>query len=773
MQTLKVGVLMGGKSIEKEVSFNSGRTVCDHLDTSRYTVVPLFQSDTGTLYILPWKFLHRGKISDFEHRLATEAQVIVWDDLKELVDFVYIATHGRFAEDGTLQGFLEVLGIPYLGSKVLASALGMDKIVQKKFLTMHGIDVAHGINLTPTRIESLAKDSTPLLQELAHEKLSFPLVVKPYKEGSSLGVTIVHEEKELYQALTKAMQASPLKKQAVLIEEKIEGMEFSCIVIAERNGNWLALPPTEIVVEENTDFYDYEQKYMPGRASKFTPTRAGSAMNKKIQDVCIKVTQALGFSTISRVDGFVTADQKIIIVDPNTLSGMAPSSFLFREAAELNMSHTQLINHLIETELQQYGVLEAIEMHEKKKADQMFTKKIRVAVLMGGRTNEREISLESGRNVTYKLSPQKYDVIPLFVSSKLELFKLNQSLLVRNSTKEIEELVSPQNKVAWAELPSIADFIFLGLHGGDGENGAMQGTLEMLGLPYNGSSVLASALCMDKYKAGQFLKHQGFEVPKQLLISQAEWHKNRAAITQKIVQEIGFPAIIKPHDDGCSVMVQKAKKEADVVPAIEQLFAHGKTTALIEECVIGMELTVGVIGNDKAQALPPSQVVTTGDVLSIEEKFLPGAGENQTPANLPAQTIAVVQKTIEELYMALGCKGYSRIDCFYQTATQSPTGKERLVFLELNSLPGLTPATCLFHQAAEVGIKPMDFIDLIIQLGLQEHAPELLKTRPAVWGKQENISLAHTVDETPKATNGTPLVQAAHKEVAKKMNKQK
>ena len=132
---VKIGVLMGGKSVEKEVSLNSGRTICDHLDTQKYSVTPLFQTKNNKLFILPWRFLYRGKISDFEHRLEQEAQEIVWDDLKNHVDFVYIAQHGRYAEDGVLQGFLEILGIPYLGSKILGSALGMNKVVQKKQLT--------------------------------------------------------------------------------------------------------------------------------------------------------------------------------------------------------------------------------------------------------------------------------------------------------------------------------------------------------------------------------------------------------------------------------------------------------------------------------------------------------------------------------------------------------------------------------------------------------------------------------------------------------------
>src|SRR5271167_3468717 len=100
MQKLRIGVLMGGKSIEKEVSLNSGRTVCDHLDTSLYQVVPIFQTSSGALYLLPYQFLHRGKISDFEHRLAAQATAIAWDDLPTVIDFMYICTHGKYAEDG-------------------------------------------------------------------------------------------------------------------------------------------------------------------------------------------------------------------------------------------------------------------------------------------------------------------------------------------------------------------------------------------------------------------------------------------------------------------------------------------------------------------------------------------------------------------------------------------------------------------------------------------------------------------------------------------------
>ncbi len=720
---LRVGVLMGGRGGEKEVSFNSGRTVCDHLDSFRYLVIPIFQRSNGALYILPYRFLHRGKTSDFEQRLDTEAEKISWDSLKERIDFMYIAMHGRYAEDGTMQGFLEILGIPYFGSKVMASALGMDKTLQKEILKNNGISVPKGISIKPEDILAFTQSPELLHKRITDAGLSFPYFVKPHKEGSSLGITVVFNDSELQPALIKAATVDPQRPQAVLLEEYVKGMEFTCIILTDyKTKKYLPLPPTEIVHERNTLYFDYEQKYMPGRSTKYTPARVPSEIIKKIQDICTHVTQILEIENISRIDGFVTPEGEIIIIDPNTFSGVAPSSFLFRQAAEVNMSTTALINHLIETELDHYGMLAAVELKEKKERHQMEQQqKKRVAVLLGGRSHEKEISLESGRNVFYKLSPYKYEPLALFVDDNLELYRIDQALLVRNSTKEIAMALKPEMKVLWNDLPSLVDFVFIGLHGGEGENGCVQGALEMLGLPYNGSSVLASSICMDKYKTSQYLKSKGFNVPLNYLIDVNDWQHDQKAQLSAIARVAPFPLIVKPHDDGCSVLVHKVNNESELIKAIESIVADGKKKVLVEEFVTGMELTVGVLGNNKAQALPPSQTVCSSDILTIEEKFLPGSGENQTPAPLPSAALAFVRKTIEDAYESINCKGYARIDCFYQSALQSPTGSERLVILEFNTLPGLTPATCIFHQAAEIGLKPMDFIDRIVELGFEEH----------------------------------------------------
>ncbi len=723
MPKLRVGVLMGGKSIEREVSFNTGRTVCDHLDSARYDIIPLFQTTTGDLYFLPWHFLHRGKISDFLHRLEKEAPIIAWDNLKNHVDFIFIAMHGRYAEDGILQGTLELLDIPYLGSNVWVSALCMDKIRIKPFLHEHAILTPKHLTISPSLGMHAEHNIHTILASLASTDINFPVFVKPSNEGSSIGISLVQTAEQLPSAIHRACTAHPEKPQPVLIEERITGMEFSCVTLVDyKHKKLMPLPPTEIVHEAGSDYFDYEQKYMPGRALKFTPPRCTPEITKKIQDTCAKVMRALDIQTISRIDGFVTSDGSICIVDVNTFSGMAPSSFVFREAAEIGMSHTDLINHLIETDLDRYGMLDALKQYEHEELKIMNQKKMTIGVLMGGPSHEREISLESGRNVTFKLSPHKYQTTPIFVTSDMKLYTLTQAQLVRNSTKEISNAINESQRIEWHNLKNTYDFIFIALHGGPGENGTVQGMLEMLGIPYNGSSVFASALCMDKYKTAHYLQSLGFDTPRSRLITKKEWLTHPSLIVKELTDFIGFPSIIKPHDDGCSVMVYKATTQQELEIAITSILSKDKFFVLVEEFIKGMELTVGVVGNEEAHALPPSQTITTKDILSIEEKFLPGAGENQTPAALPAPIITLIQQTMKRAYEAIGCKGYARIDCFYQTAHQSPSRKDRIVILEVNSLPGLTPATCIFHQAAEIGIKPMDFIDLIIQYGLAEHA---------------------------------------------------
>ncbi len=720
LDKIRVGVLMGGRSIEREVSFNSGRTICDHLDTQKFDIIPIFQKDNGQLYLLPWHFLHRGKISDFYNRLENEAEKINWDDLKKTVDFVYISLHGRYGEDGTVQGALEILGIPYLGSKVFGSALIMDKIAQKTLLQASSIKVAKDIIINSSDIKNISLDI--VLEKLKEKKINLPVVIKPVHEGSSFGVSVISKKDDLLQAIKNAATCTFGMVQSVLVEEKLEGMEFVVVCLQKPDKTWFGLSVTEVIIEDGYDFYDYDQKYMPGRATKFTPARIDEKIQKNILDTCLKVTKLLDFNAISRIDGFLTKDGKIYIIDPNSLTGMSPSSFLFNQAAEVDMNHTQLINYLIDSELKQYGISNT-NLIVDKNMNKIENLKKRVVVLLGGNTNEREVSLDSGRNICYKLSPHKYEVIPVFVDNKKELYKISNKLLVQNSTREINDLLTQDMKTNWSDLPNICDFVFIGLHGGIGEDGSVQGMLEMLNLPYNGSGVLASSLCMDKFKTNKYLKTKKIDVADSVVldIKTFETNKNEEFLG-KLTIDFNFPLIIKPHDDGCSFFVKKIKDKKDLLKNIGTYFKEsGKDSVMIEEFIIGMELTGGVFGNENVVAMPPSKVLASNDILSIEEKFLPGAGENLTPAPLPQKALTFIQSEIAKTYKALNLSGYARIDCFYQDAKISPTKKQRLVILEINTLPGMTPATAIFHAASEIGLRPMEFVDKIVELGFELH----------------------------------------------------
>ncbi len=246
-------------------------------------------------------------------------------------------------------------------------------------------------------------------------------------------------------------------------------------------------------------------------------------------------------------------------------------------------------------------------------------KKLRVAVLMGGASNEKETSLDSGRNVAYKLSSKKYEAIPLFVDKQMELYPLTTRLMVHNATCEIERELDRSTKINWHDLPTIADFVFIGLHGGLGENGAVQGALEVLKMPYNGPGVLASSLCMDKYKTNSFLKLKGFCVPNHVLITKKEWICDKNNCLEKIKTVLqSFPLIVKPHNDGCSVFVAKITTEKQLIEHVDALFEQTKAHALVEEYIEGMELTVGVVGNDVPYAFPPSQSIAFNGVLAAQ-----------------------------------------------------------------------------------------------------------------------------------------------------------
>jgi D-alanine-D-alanine ligase len=345
MKIIRVGIIFGGMSSEKEVSLNSGRNIYDNMDREFYEPIPLFMDHNGHFWQVPWQLISQNTTVDITDHLDKQARRIHYEDLKKEIDFAFITLHGKYGDDGCIQGLLELLGIPYTGPGVLASALGMDKHMQQKILRNSGLNVPDSIVITRSEWENGRDAVTARILE--HFK--FPFVTKPTREGSSIGVTKIKDKSSLDGGIRDAFQWD----NAVLVEEFLDGTEFSCIVL-EEDGEAMPLELTEI--HPQSEYYTYDDKYMPGRCRKFTPPKNFPPdVIAKIKKDVVAAFQALGFRSYGRIDGFYLTDGRVLITDPNSSSGMAPSSFFFEQAACAGMLPTMIISKLIENALKIHG----------------------------------------------------------------------------------------------------------------------------------------------------------------------------------------------------------------------------------------------------------------------------------------------------------------------------------------------------------------------------------------------------------------------------------
>jgi D-alanine-D-alanine ligase len=295
---LKVAVVMGGPSAEREVSIESGTCVMRALATLG----------------------HDAKSLDFDERFI--------DAIREIApDVVFNALHGRGGEDGTIQGVLEWMGIPYTGSGVAACAISMDKHLTKKLLAAEGLP-------TPAwDVFDLTGGTLPLLPG----SLELPLVAKPRASGSSAGVAIV----KTHEAWTKAMIDASSRTPEILAEEFVPGREFSCGVLGEE-----ALPVVEIVSTD--EFYSYDAKYRPGGSRHLIPAPIDHDLTARLQTLALSVHRLLGLRDYSRTDFIVTDHGRPTILEVNALPGMTPQSLLPDEAQHAGISYEALVERLLQ-----------------------------------------------------------------------------------------------------------------------------------------------------------------------------------------------------------------------------------------------------------------------------------------------------------------------------------------------------------------------------------------------------------------------------------------
>jgi D-alanine-D-alanine ligase len=351
---IRIAVVYGGRSSEHPISVVSAGSILAALDPERYDVITLgitrdgawirTEADPAQLQIterhLP-EVTAAAAGTEVAVRsgsaevavFAPSSAVGVLDD----VDVVFPVLHGAFGEDGTIQGMLEMAGVPYVGSGVLASAAGMDKAFTKTVLRAAGLNV--GDYVVVRRGESLSA------VDIAH--LGLPAFVKPARAGSSVGITKLRSYDELADALALAFQHDS----KVLIEAGVVGRELECGVLQDADGSVSASWPAEIRLHPDFDWYSFDAKYLDDACDFDIPAEVPSETIKAIQDAAVAAFSALDCAGLARVDFFLAQDGQLIVNEINTMPGFTPISMYPKMWAESGVSYPELIDRLVKTAL--------------------------------------------------------------------------------------------------------------------------------------------------------------------------------------------------------------------------------------------------------------------------------------------------------------------------------------------------------------------------------------------------------------------------------------
>jgi D-alanine-D-alanine ligase len=340
---------------------------------------------------------------------------------------------------------------------------------------------------------------------------------------------------------------------------------------------------------------------------------------------------------------------------------------------------------------------------------------MRLCILLGGTSAERDVSLVSGEGMARALANRGHDVTLLDPATgqnmRLEEFQLEPTKVLPPSARELGQF-STGSKV----LPSLsssaileADLVVFGLHGVPGEDGLMQSVLELLGKKYTGSNARTSALCIDKHFTKIILKDVGIDVPKGVVVSSNDHPSDRHAAWELAKSELGLPMVIKPNDQGSTVGLTILKDDSeDVFNRGIDLALEYSSKALIEEFIDGRELTVGILGKE---ALPIVEIVAEGGFYDYEHKYQPGMAVHVCPAKLSDDITNGIQADALRAFEATGCRGYARIDFRLR-----PNGSYSC--LEINTLPGMTPLSLLPDAAQAAGMSFEELCERIVQLAL-------------------------------------------------------
>ena len=353
-QRITVGVVYGGRSTEHEISCVSAGAVMSHLDPARYQVVPIGITKDGMWTVGesdPTRLAIRDGVLPVVEKREELALSLDPDDNGLIlnldsgqpharIDVLFPVLHGPFGEDGTIQGLLELVGLPYVGAGVLASACGMDKEFTKKLAAAEGL---------PITAEVILRDGETDLADVEKQRLGLPVFVKPARGGSSIGVSKVNDWDELAAAVALARESDD----KVIVEAEIIGDEVEVGVLEYPDGTLLASVPAKLNGTGDSDegFYGFETKYLDNVVTPTIPAPYSDEVNDEIRELAVTTFRALNCQGLSRVDFFVTADGPVLN-EINTMPGFTPISMYPQMFAATGVAYEELLDVLVTTALQ-------------------------------------------------------------------------------------------------------------------------------------------------------------------------------------------------------------------------------------------------------------------------------------------------------------------------------------------------------------------------------------------------------------------------------------
>jgi D-alanine-D-alanine ligase len=360
-------------------------------------------------------------------------------------------------------------------------------------------------------------------------------------------------------------------------------------------------------------------------------------------------------------------------------------------------------------------------------------KKLRVGVIYGGRSGEHEVSLASAAAVFKNLDPERYDAVPIKIEKDGRWTLPDRPPRIDKAADVIKALGPAGGGAREAQLAarpgaSIVsgeqiDVIFPVLHGPYGEDGTVQGLLELANVPYVGAGVLASAVGMDKAAMKLAFIAKRLPICDYDVVMKRDWKHDERGVLQRLVNHLGFPVFVKPANLGSSVGISKAKHVAELRTAIA-LAASFDRKIIVEAAVPeAREIEVAVLGNDEPEASVPGEIIPSREFYDYEAKYIDDTSQAIIPADLTAAQTAEVRRLAIEAYKAIDCSGLARVDFLL-------AGDSGVLYLnELNTLPGFTTISMYSQMWAATGLPYPTLIDRLIQLALERHAEkQQLKT---------------------------------------------